>query len=238
MTRRRWIADEVRGNRAFLTSGHADHLARVLRVRVGEEFDISAGGKVFRGRVAAVNDQLVEFDLGEELPEVQSGSRITVALAIFKFDRMEWAIEKCTELGASRIAPVISQRTDTHLAAASAKRLQRWTRITRQASEQSRRTAPPEITPPLKLKDALLLPGSLHLVLAESENELPLRNALQGHAATADLVMAIGPEGGWTHEELKRFREAGWLSVALGKNILRAETAAVAALAVAVSCLS
>ena len=96
-----------------------------------------------------VSDGRVEFDLGEEVSGA-SLAEITLVLAIFKFDRMEWAIEKCTELGVSRIVPVIARRTDSHLAAASAKRVERWQRIARQAAEQSRRDAPPEIAAPIK----------------------------------------------------------------------------------------
>jgi 16S rRNA (uracil1498-N3)-methyltransferase len=235
MTRRRWIADEVRGNRAFLTGAHADHLTRVLRVRVGQQFDISTGTKVFRGTVLAVDDQTVEFDLKDELPSSGSDLKITLALSVFKFDRMEWAIEKCTELGVSRIIPVISRRTDTHLAAASLKRVERWARIAHQASEQSRRATPPEIVAPIRLNDVLALPGSLRLVLAESENQLLLGEFLQQQPPTTDLVMAIGPEGGWTKEELQLFHQANWTMISLGQNILRVETAAIAALAVAAS---
>ena len=80
---------------------------------------------------------------------------ITLLLAIFKFDRMEWAIEKCTELNVTTIVPVVARRTEKHLALAAAKRVERWRRIAREAAEQSRRTSPPEISEPLKLKDAL-----------------------------------------------------------------------------------
>jgi 16S rRNA (uracil1498-N3)-methyltransferase len=238
MTRRRWIADEVRGNRAFLKGTHADHLTRVLRVRVGQQFDISTGAKVFRGTVAAVDDQVVEFDLTDELPSSGSDLNITLALSVFKFDRMEWAIEKCTELGVSRIIPVISRRTDAHLAAASSKRVERWARIAHQAAEQSRRAMPPDIAAPLKLREAVALPGSLRLVLAESENQLFLSEILQQRLQSSDLVMAIGPQGGWTGAELQLFQQANWTTVSLGQNILRAETAAIAALAVVASWLT
>ena len=113
MTRRRWIADEVSGNRAALTGAHADHLIRILRARVGQEFDIATGPAVRRGRIAAIANQRVEFDLGEELPAAIT-AKITLVLAVFKFDRMEWAIEKCTELGVSQIVPVLARRTDAH----------------------------------------------------------------------------------------------------------------------------
>ena len=78
---------------------------------------------------------------------------MTLALTIFKFDRMEWAIEKCTEIGVARIIPVIARRTGTHLAAAALNRHARWQRIALQAAEQSRCAAPPEIAAPVKLRD-------------------------------------------------------------------------------------
>lgn len=237
MTRRRWIADEVSGDRAFLIGSHADHLARVLRARAGEEFDISTGESVRRGRIVAVGNSRVEFELGEEI-STANAVQFTLLLAIFKFERMEWAIEKCTELGASRIVPVISRRTDSHLAAASAKRAERWRRIARQAAEQSRRTSPPEISEPLRLADALNLPAALRIVLAESEDRTLLRDIVKTDAAADGIALAIGPEGGWADGELQLFQKAGWISASLGNTILRAETAAIAATAVVASALS
>src|SRR5512143_941063 len=98
MTRRRWIADEIHDNRAALTGENARHLARVLRAQVGQEFDISTGERVRRGRVVAVAAERVEFELGEDVPAAPS-LPIELLLAVFKFDRMEWAIEKAVELG-------------------------------------------------------------------------------------------------------------------------------------------
>jgi 16S rRNA (uracil1498-N3)-methyltransferase len=234
MTRRRWIADEVSGTRAFLVGAHAQHLSHVLRARIGQEFDITAGNKVRSGHITAITPDRVEFELGAEIP-APVPVQVTLVLSIFKFDRMEWAIEKCTELGAARIVPVIARRTEAHLATAAAKRVERWRRIALQAAEQSRRVSPPEISPPLKLKDAAALSGSLRIVLSEAETEVMLKDVLQSHSNDGVVILALGPEGGWTDEELKLFQEAGWLSASLGSTILRAETAAIASLAVALS---
>ena len=236
MTRRRFIADEVSPDRAALVGEHADHLSRVLRARVGQDFDIATGETVRRGRISSITSARVEFDLGEEV-SAASLFEITLALAIFKFDRMEWAIEKCTELGVSRIVPVIARRTDSYLAAASAKRVERWQRIARQASEQSRRDTPPEIAAPLKVSVALNLPGAARILLAESEEQTLLRHVVKPHAANEGIVLAVGPEGGWTEDELQSFQQAGWISASLGNNILRAETAAMAATAIVASIL-
>src|SRR5438552_17790896 len=133
MTRRRWIADEVSGKRAALTGEHARHLSQVLRAEAGQEFDISTGAEVRRGRILNVHTDRVEFELGDVI-ETSVTVPVTLALSIFKFDRMECAIEKCTELGVARIIPVIAARTESNLAAAASKRVERWQRISKQAS--------------------------------------------------------------------------------------------------------
>jgi 16S rRNA (uracil1498-N3)-methyltransferase len=254
MTRRRWIADEVAGNTAALVGDHATHLARVLRAHVGDEFDIATGSEIRRGTITTINFDRVEFTLGHNRQPLKSrlksehgrDSNITLALAIFKFDRMEWAIEKCTEIGVSRIIPVIARRTDAHLASAAAKRHERWQRIARQASEQSRRSGPPEISPPAKLKalaDTAVLPAELLTrivlteTLAEAEDDTRLGNVLQSRQFPGEVALAIGPEGGWVEAELTWFHEAGWSAASLGATILRAETAAIVATALALEAL-
>ena len=231
MTRRRWIADEYSADRAALTGEHAAHLARTLRARVGQEFDVGCGETLRRATVTSVSDARVEFSLGEEITAA-AVTPITLLLAVFKFDRMEWAIEKCTELNVTTIVPVIARRTEKHLAQAAAKRVERWRRIAREAAQQSRRVAPPEIADPMKLEDALKLDAGTRIVLSENERNVEL-NELLSSAQSGSLALAIGPEGGWTEDELRSFTEAGWPSVSLGETILRAETAAIAALAIA-----
>jgi 16S rRNA (uracil1498-N3)-methyltransferase len=250
MTRRRWIADEVAGDTAALVGEHAAHLARVLRAEVGQEFDIATGDEVRRGTITTIAYDRIEFSL-EKKHRVLKGSspkaapKITLALAIFKFDRMEWAIEKCTELGVARIIPVIARRSDAHLAAAAAKRHERWQRLVRQAAEQSRRSAPPEIAVPVKLKDLAgdgVLPGNATRVvlaesLVESEEDARLGHILQSRSSKGEVVLAVGPEGGWADGELAWFYETGWVAASLGDTILRAETAAIVATALALEAL-
>jgi 16S rRNA (uracil1498-N3)-methyltransferase len=249
--RRRWIADEITGDTAALVGDHASHLARVLRAQVGQEFDIATGDEVRRGTITTISYDRVEFALDtkpywKQSLDPSAAAKITIALAIFKFDRMEWAIEKCTEIGVARIIPVIARRTDAHLAAAAAKRHDRWQRIIRQASEQSRRECPPEIAPAVKLKDlaggAVPPADSLTRIvldesLAESANESRLTGVLQSSPPATEVVLAIGPEGGWTDSELTWFHDEGWIAASLGNTVLRAETAAIVATALALDAL-
>ena len=234
MTRRRWIADEVSENHAALTGEHADHLIRVLRVRVGQEFDIATGSSVRRGKVTAIGEQRVDFDLGEEVAG-SATARVTLLLAIFKFDRMEWAIEKGTELGVAKIVPLIARRTDTHLATASQKRIERWRKIALRSAEQSRRFVVPELSAPAKLRDAVTIPASLRILLNESELQETLPQVLAGHQGESDILLAVGPEGGWTEDELQIFHKESWVSASLGSTILRAETAAIASIAITIA---
>ncbi len=232
MTRRRWIADDFSDDRAALTGAHAAHLSRTLRARVGQEFQVACGDRVRNATVASVSDNRVEFALGEEVT-ASVAVPITLLLAIFKFDRMEWAIEKCTELNVHMIIPVLARRTEKHLALASKKRLERWQRIAREAAEQSRRAAPPEISQPVKLADALRCDADLRVVLAENECETTVAEALRARGDSTSLAIAVGPEGGWTADELQSFEQTQWIAASLGETILRSETAAIAALAIA-----
>jgi 16S rRNA (uracil1498-N3)-methyltransferase len=233
MTRRRWIADEFDDGVALLLGAHAAHLAKTLRAQVGQQYDIACGERVFHGVISSVSDDRVVFDLDAEITPTSASTRITLLLAIFKFDRMEWAIEKCTELNVSSIVPVTARRTGKYLSQAADKRVERWRRIALEAAQQSRRVQPPDIADPVNLERAIEATQGRRIVLAENEGQVELLEALRGHDETSTLSLAVGPEGGWTEGELELFSSAGWVSASLGSTILRAETAAIAALAIA-----
>jgi 16S rRNA (uracil1498-N3)-methyltransferase len=232
MTRRRWIADRVEGDRAFLLGPNANHLFRVLRVKIGQEFDVAANGVLRSAKVVFASHDQVEFELGAEV-ESAALPQITVYLSIFKFDRFEWALEKLTELGVGRVVPMIAQRSEEHLAKAAAKRVERWRKIAREASQQARRVALPEIADPVALKKAIETEQGSRIVLSEVEEATSLKSALKD--CVPPLALAFGPEGGWSEQELELFNASGWKPASLGHTILRAETAAIAAVAVAMA---
>lgn len=237
MTRRRWIADRFTESSATLVGSQAEHLARVLRAQPGMEADIVANGRVYRGVIHAVHPQEVEFSLLEEI-SYERALPITLVMAVFKFDRMEWAIEKVTELGVATIVPVFARRTEKHLGLSAAKRVERWRRIAQEAAQQSRRADIPQIEDPLTLSAWLERePSSVRILLSEEEREHGLRQHLEAILNTTQtdlppIACAIGPEGGWTPDELSLFQKHSWQSASLGPRILRAETAAIAAIAI------
>jgi 16S rRNA (uracil1498-N3)-methyltransferase len=238
MTRRRWIADSFTDNTASLLGAQAEHLARVLRAQPGVEADVVAGERVFHAVIDSVSNEEVRFAFLGEI-DAEPALPITLLLAIFKFDRMEWAIEKATELGVSSIVPVIARRTEKHLAQSADKRVERWRRLAHEAAKQSRRADLPTIEDPIALAVRLSQNSAgEHIVLAEDEHSITLRSRLQTalDACSNDLPdfeFAIGPEGGWAPEELSLFAKHDWQPASLGPTILRAETAAIATLAIA-----
>jgi 16S rRNA (uracil1498-N3)-methyltransferase len=242
MTRRRWIAEHWDEATATIDGAQAEHLARVLRAQPGMEADVVAGGRVFHAEVAAVAANEVRFNLIAELT-ADPALPITLVMSIYKFDRMEWAIEKATELGVAAIAPVIARRTEKHLGLAADKRVDRWRRIANEASQQARRSDVPLIHEPVLLAQRVRgAAQGTRIVLAEQERTTTLR-ALVDEAVTAAqnempvLEIALGPEGGWAADEEALFDANDWRAASLGPRILRAETAAIAALAVVASFL-
>jgi 16S rRNA (uracil1498-N3)-methyltransferase len=235
MTRRRWIADTWSETTATLKGEQAAHLARVLRAQPGQVFDVVANGFLHRAEIVTAGEDEVVFALHEEL-EAEAALPVHLLMAVFKFDHLEWGVEKATELGVARITPVIARRTEKHLGLAAAKRVERWRRIVREAAQQSRRSDVPVVDDPMALPAALaMVDATTKLLLAETEQENTLSAGLVG---ASDVALAIGPEGGWTPEEMTLFSESGWKHVTLGPRILRAETAAIAALAVCAAVLS
>jgi 16S rRNA (uracil1498-N3)-methyltransferase len=242
VTRRRWIADTWDEATASLEGNQATHLIRVLRAQPGMEFDVVAGGRVWHSVVAGITGDSVRFNLVAEV-KADPALPVTLLLSVFKFDRMEWAIEKATELGAECILPVIARRSEKHLAQAAAGRVERWRRLALEASKQARRSDVLRIEDPLPLKTAMQSDAqAVRLVLAEQERSMTLHHALtEALDAAGDDVpairMAVGPEGGWTAEEEALFDAENWKPVSLGPHILRAETAAITAMAVTAALL-
>jgi len=242
MTRRRWIAEHWDEATATLSGAQADHMARVLRAQPGMEADVVAGGHVYHAEVVVVTPHEVRFNLIAEI-QADPALPITLAVSIFKFDHMEWGIEKATELGVAAIAPVIARRTEKHLAQAAAKRVERWRRIAHEAAQQSRRSDVPLIHDPAPLADRIRATSdSVRVVLAEQERSTTLRTVVEEAVSAAQnqmpvLELAFGPEGGWAPDEEALFDANGWRAASLGPRILRAETAAIAALSVVASFL-
>lgn len=238
MARRRFFVDAVRNGQAELEGEAAEHLRRVLRAERGQLFELSDNESVYLAEIEAFGRRRVVFRVLESLDAAEPPVRLTLLAALIKFDRFEWILEKATELGVETIIPVQAQRSEKGLERGAQKRFERWQRIVLEGSQQSRRARVPALSGPRSFESALETSGAYRYVLEEKPGGAPLLVVVpeKSKRRPSDTVcLLVGPEGGWTDMERAKASECGWLPVSLGPQILRTETAAIAALAVLVS---
>lgn len=230
--RRRFLVDSFNEGAAVVRGDEAHHIARVLRARPGQVFELSDGSAVWLAKVAQVERDRVEFVLIEPAEAHELSLDVTLLISIFRFARLEWALEKATELGAGAVWPIAAARSERALVEAARKRSARWEKIAHEAAEQSRRVAPPRILAPARPAEAFReTKAEVKLLLSERRNALPIDRFRPSSPANS-VALAFGPEGGWVDEELAAARGAGFQEASLGPLVLRAETAVIAALSV------
>ena len=215
----------------------AEHLGRVLRAEPGQLYELSDGERVWLARVERIGqlkrgDQRVEFSLVEPIAAREPALHLHLLIALVKFDRFEWCLEKATELGVNEITPLIAARTDKALVAAAAKRHARWERIVLESAQQSRRLRPPKIAEATALENAYRTSSAACKILLSERSDAPPIHAVLRDVKARSAEISIGPEGGWTDAELAAARDAGFLEASLGELVLRTETAVLASLAI------
>jgi 16S rRNA (uracil1498-N3)-methyltransferase len=230
--RRRFFVEQFDGTSAVMEGEAAHHLGRVLRAQAGQLYELSDGHRVWLARIEKASRDSIEFALLEELPAHQPKLEVTLLLAVVKFDAFEWALEKSTELGVTRIVPLAAARSEKGLLAAAPKRRERWQKILLEASQQSRRVRVPILGQVAAPEKAFANHKTARSVMLSERPDAPsLREVLSATQAVTNATLAIGPEGGWTDAELDAAQAAGFAEASLGKLILRTETAVIAALA-------
>lgn len=210
-------------------AGEEGRHARVRRLAVGEAVVLfDQAGHSCVGEMCGVDRDGVRVRVTALRPDGEGESRLdlTVAVALLKADKLDWVIEKATELGATRLQPFASAHS---LAQPSAGRQARWQQIARSAAKQCGRSLVPDIAAPCALTAVVALPAAARLLLAEHGETVPL--AAIALDRPASLLLVIGPEGGFDNAEIAAAANAGFRPVGLGPRILRAETAAIAAVA-------
>jgi 16S rRNA (uracil1498-N3)-methyltransferase len=233
MARRRFFVLEIRRGVAELTGRDAEHLVRVLRAEPGQIYEISDNRDLYLAKIELARKSLVSFRVLEKMDTPVPGVHLCLLAALIRFERFEWLIEKATELGVSVIQPIESARTEPGLAQAAEKRVARWERVALEASQQSRRVHLPHIESPFRLAKSLQVDANVRLLLDENPGAPPILDTLPSERKPCDRVaLLVGPEGGWTEDERQDAIDAAWTPCSLGPTILRAETAATAALAV------
>lgn len=237
MSRRRFYAspDQITAACVKLSADEAHHLVRVLRLQTGDEVFVFDGiENEYRCRLVSAKGNRAELEIIERLADtVESPLRVTLAQAVAKGEKFDLIVQKATELGVSRIAPLLTEKTDVKLNGEQAeKRVERWRRISLESLKQSGRRRLVDIRPPATIAQFIdENSGSNSLLVFSERGGVTLREALSTRSAHRPIAALVGPEGGWSDTELLLLEQRGAKAVTLGPRVLRTETAGIVALA-------
>jgi 16S rRNA (uracil1498-N3)-methyltransferase len=228
--KRRFHVRQLRTGFLDLDPSEAHHVRDVLRLTEGTVLELfDDAGRSATGPLVMVNPTVVRVEIIAVDEKRAGGLELTVAAAIPKGDRADWMIEKLSELGVSRFIPLAAERSV--VLPAGRNKFERWERIAMEAAKQSRRAGNLNVAELTPLSIAITAPGPF-LYLSTAPGAIPIGRAIGELAATQKLTLLIGPEGGWSDQELKDFSAAGIPGISLTRSILRMETAAIAAAAI------
>jgi 16S rRNA (uracil1498-N3)-methyltransferase len=225
----------------YITVTHEDvrHIATVLRMKTGDHLLLCDGkGTEYTVKIDRVGRSEIKTEIVEKITKKIHSPLVTLGQGLPKSDKMEWIVQKATELGVSTIVPLVTERTIVKVRDEE-KRLVRWRKICREAAMQSNRLDIPEVARIQALGDYIRTldlpqagqagPGTLLILPWEEGTEL-IKTVLRGKPDVKNIIVLIGPEGGFSAAEAAMAQEKGFRAVSLGPNILRTETAAVAVL--------
>jgi 16S rRNA (uracil1498-N3)-methyltransferase len=229
---------ETKDGLCTISGPEAKHMTRVLRMGRGDRFILMDGkGARFKAIIESVGHREVLVNLEKPLPQPPpSPVEIILCQALLKSRAMDYVIEKTSELGVNRIFPFSSERTVVRLhREKSTNRRRHWREIAQSAAKQSDRRTPAEIGLLISLGDLMARweqEDALKVILWEEEGATDLKGLLRASPPLKKFIGTVGPEGGFSQEEVRAAGEAGFLSVSLGQRVLRAETAAITMVAV------
>jgi len=232
---RRFFVEEIdiKNGLCVIPEKEAKHMIKVLRMKQGDTFILmDEKGNRFESVIEDISRYEVSARVIKEIPKLPTSPvAINIYQAVIKPRKMDYLVEKTSELGVTRIIPFYSERTVIKLDEKKASNKTRhWKEIARSASKQSGRLLPAEIVEPVQFSDLLKSLGGtdgLKIVLWEGENVTDLKELLRNEISSSNFTGIIGPEGGFTKREIDQLRDAGIIPVSLGSRILRAETASI-----------
>jgi 16S rRNA (uracil1498-N3)-methyltransferase len=230
--------ESVKENQVLISGKEAHHILDVMRLKVSDEIVVFDGtGKEYVGKVKEVGHKTLSLEIVKTRDAIiHERYNVTLIQAIPKKDKMDYIVEKATELGVDRVIPVITTRTIPDWNESKKVGIvERWERIAQETAKQCGRTVLPEIKPIMDFKNAIIAASSVHtsevrMIAALSDKTIKLKNVLKSYGS-GKIVIAIGPEGDFTKEEIEFANKSGFKTVSLGSRVLKSDTAALALLA-------
>ncbi len=224
------------GDSVYLSGVESDHILKSLRMKPGDSVQLIAAERLFLAEISDTTDSRVLVRIVEALPSPEPSVNITLVQGLPKADKLEWIVQKATELGVYGIQPVEMARSVARISGKDEKKRERLQRIALEAAKQAGRAHIPEVLPARRLRDvAKTFQGTVY-VAWEDECSLRLSEAV-ANDKPADMTLIIGPEGGIAADEVEELKALGAKTVTIGKRILRTETAGLVALAICLTAL-
>lgn len=218
----RYFAIDKKDNKFILDNKDLHHIKNVMRMKENDEIEVVFNERLYRSNLSF--DDNINVNLIDEIVVSNNGGpKISIIIPVLKENKMDYILQKSTELGVDEIIPIVTERTLVKVNDKEAKKIERWKRICKEASEQSMRITIPNITNVKKISDLKNIEG-LKVVCSTFNNSVSLKKFLQTNPNYDRIYIVVGPEGGLSIREEKLLNEMGFSSITLGNNILRVET--------------
>lgn len=222
----RYFVTEKRDQSFFLGLDDSYHILTVMRMTLGDVIEVVFEEQLYLCKIKKIDKKQVEASIIKRVEEnKQQKPYVILAQALVKEAKMDFILQKTTELGVDAILPFEATRSIIKLDGKKEKKQDRWQKIVKEASEQSKRTKIPEVLPVTTIDKLCKVDCELKLLCTVNEMSKNLKRVLQNEQGYDRIIIVIGPEGGFTNEEEKQLMEAGYLSTSLGELVLRTETA-------------
>lgn len=222
----RYFVENIQGDIVILSHEDSYHIKRVMRMKLGEKIELVYQEKAYLGQIESLDNQVQVKLVGELLSSNQHARSITLAQALVKEKKMDYILQKATELGVTEIIPFCAERSVVKADKKDEKRKIRWEKIVKEASEQSKRTSLVKVNPILSFKELCQLDNyDVKMICSVSEKQKNLKKLLSNTPNSATMLFVVGPEGGLSDQEEQLLIENGFQRVSLGDTVLRTETA-------------
>lgn len=201
------------------------HIINVMRMNVGEHFQIVYSKKLYTCEIEEITKKDLKYKvISEEECSKEKDYNVVIACSIIKEQKMDFFLQKATELGVDEIIPIISERTVVKVDSKKDNKINRWKKIVKEASEQSHRFDVPKICDITSLKELINVPADLKIFCNTNEMSKNIKKVLQDNKKSGTMLIVVGPEGGFSDSEVDFLSNNSFISTTLGNNILRAET--------------